>query len=84
MGARLKELHPYAATGGAAAACVFLWLAALFIHRRWISRILTFLVLGLVIAVAPVLIYRIELGLADIVPEVPMQDVWNWLGKLGA
>ncbi len=73
----------YAAIGGAAGACVFFLLAALFIHRRWVSRIFTFLILGLVIAVAPVSNYRVELGLGDIVPEITLQEVMNLFEKIG-
>ena len=72
-----------AAVGGAAGACVFFLLAALFIHRRWVSRVFTFLILGLVIAVAPVSNYRVELGLSDIVPEINLQEVMKLFEKIG-
>jgi hypothetical protein len=37
-------------------------------HRRWWARILTFLVLGAVIALSVVWVWRYELGIVDYVP----------------
>ena len=72
-----------AAIGGAVAACVSFFFASLFIHRRWLSRIITFLILGIIVAVAPLLSYRVDLGIDDMVPEVTMPDVKGLFERIG-
>lgn len=54
---------------GAAGACLFFVLAAAWMHRRWWSRTVAFVVLGAIVALAPLWIYREELGLAPRIPE---------------
>ena len=66
-----------------AVASVSFLLAALFIHRRWVSRIFTFLILGLLVAAPPIMVYRVELGLGEIIPEVSLQDVTGLFEKIG-
>jgi hypothetical protein len=61
------QLH--ALLGGAAGACALFLLAAVVVHRRWWSKLLGFLVLGLVIAAVPAWVYREEWGIAEYIPR---------------
>jgi hypothetical protein len=48
-------------------------------HRRWWSRLLGFLLLGAVIAVGPIWIYRHELGVQGYLPENLYDQIPKWL-----
>jgi hypothetical protein len=58
-----------AATGGTVAAAGLFFLAVLTTHSRWWSRLLAFVVLGSLLALMPVWVYRQELALEDWLPE---------------
>jgi hypothetical protein len=61
--------------GGTVGASLSLLLAALLIHRRWSSRIVTFFILGGIMALVVVWIYRQELGiewLDQYLPSIPV------------
>ena len=62
-------LQLHALLGGAVGACGLFLLAAVAAHRRWWSKLLGLLVLGLVIAVVPAWVYREEWGIAEYIPR---------------
>jgi hypothetical protein len=67
----------WAGLGGAVGASLSMILAALLIHHRWWSRVLSFLFLGGVTALGVVWVYRKELGiewLDQYVPSVPFMS----------
>jgi hypothetical protein len=64
-----KGQQLYALAGGALAACVCFILAGVVAHRKWWSRILCLLFLGLFVAVAMGYVYQNELGIAEYIPR---------------
>ena len=65
-----KGLQLYALAGGAIGACGAFLLAAVAAHRRWSSKLVGFVALAAMIAMAPVWVYQEEWGLADYIPSV--------------
>jgi hypothetical protein len=64
-----RGLQLPALVGGAAGACLLLLLAAVVVHRRWWSKLLSFLVLGVLIALAPAWVYKEQWGLSEYIPK---------------